>query len=259
LGRLKVWDEDSGQLHRELVALEAELTALVSYLSSDRQHARLVAVCRDLCVYDPEEGVILHRLLGHTEFVHQVVCLDSSSAAPHHPRIVSASWDGTVKVWDGETGERLADLDATTKVYSVAVWKERASGHDRIACVGHGGVFRIWDETFTILRDLVIRSSLRRLLGFQSAEGPYLLLILMESDRGIELWDPMEGRVLKEGIGRHCPVTDIHLFESAGGRYVLAFAGSGEPLGSWKTCIEAWEVGEAPIRAEALRAAHKQG
>jgi WD40 repeat protein len=78
-----------------------------------------------LRVYDPEAGSVLHRLNGHACEIMALACIASSSAAPHHPRLVSASLDGTAKVWDGETGEMLADLEGHMgPVTSLAVWKQ---------------------------------------------------------------------------------------------------------------------------------------
>jgi WD40 repeat protein len=137
-----VWDEESGELHRELEGFgDYEATCLAGFLSADGQQPRLVAgsALGDLWIYDPEAGSTLHYLHGHTNRIGNLACIASSSAAPHHPRLVSACWDRTAMVWDGETGERLADLgDHGGAVRAVAVWKEHTGGHDRIALGGRG-------------------------------------------------------------------------------------------------------------------------
>jgi WD40 repeat protein len=103
-----VWDEESGEPHRELEGFEEEpVMGLACFLSPDGQQPRLVAgssVGR-LRVYDPEAGAILHRLESHASAITDLACIASSSAAPHHPRLVSVCSDGTANVWDGETGE----------------------------------------------------------------------------------------------------------------------------------------------------------
>jgi WD40 repeat protein len=175
-----MWDEESGQLHRELEGFEGQyVCALATFLSADGQQVRLVAGSAggDLVIYDPEAGSVLHRLQGHTKRINDLACIASSSAAPHHPRLVSACQDGTAKVWDGETGEVLADLGGRSAAWAVAVWKEHTGGHDRIATTGYDGHAKVWDgEAFTLLHDL--NSSTGRLLVLQSAEGPNRLLVV---------------------------------------------------------------------------------
>jgi hypothetical protein len=110
--------------------------SLISFLSAEGtgQQPRL-AVCLNsghVWVYDPEAGSTLHHLHGHEGFM-TLACIASSSVAPHHPRMVSRCFH-KVKVWDGETGAMLADLQKHEGgVLSVAVWKEHTGGHDRIA------------------------------------------------------------------------------------------------------------------------------
>jgi WD40 repeat protein len=134
---LRVWDEETGELHRELEGLEGSpVWALAYFLSADGQQARLVAGWYNgrLWVYDPETGSILHHLDAHTHYVTDLVCIDSSFAPLHHPRVLSALYEGTARVWDGETGELLAELHREGQmVWSVAAWKDHTGGHDRIA------------------------------------------------------------------------------------------------------------------------------
>jgi WD40 repeat protein len=182
VGGLKVWDEESGALHREFEPLMSfRLTVLASFLSADGQQPRLVAGASNgqLRIYDPEAGSLLHQLHGHASYLADVACIASSSAAPHHPRLVSASYDGTAKVWDGETGEMLADLPGHEgPVTAVAVWKEHTGNHDRIASAGFDGHVRVWDgEAFTLLQDIPSTSGSRQVLPFETAEGPSRLLV----------------------------------------------------------------------------------
>jgi WD40 repeat protein len=270
-GRLKVWDEESGELHRELDDLGGYTSdALASFLSADGQQARLLAGSQSggLVVYDPEAGSVLHRLKGHTRGINDLACIASSSAAPHHTRLVSASDDGTVKVWDGETGERLADLRGHSEVWSVAVWKEHTGEgeHDRIATAGHDREVKVWDgEAFALLHDLDCgRSRIGRLLPYQAPEEPYRLLVAFSDDRGLQVWDPEEGRLLHDGIRRGCPVDSLHLFESAQGRHLLAIATRGErhprhPGDTLRPFLDVWDLGEAPVPEGRVRPAHKHG
>jgi WD40 repeat protein len=272
--RIKVWDAESGVLHRELEPVAGfSVTALASFLSPDGQQPRLVAGSSigDLRVYDPEAGSVLHRFKGYDCEITNLACIASSSAAPHHPRLVSTSWDGTAKVWDGETGERLADLRGHTGgMRAVAVWKEHTGGgeHDRIATTSGNGRIKVWDgETLTLLHDLQGGQAIREVSVFRSAEVSTRLLVGSEDPLGIQLWDPEEGRLLHDGINRGCPLDDLYLFESAQGRYLLATVGRGEQhprhpgdeQDEMRAFLDVWDLGEAPARAESLRPAHKHG
>jgi WD40 repeat protein len=132
---------------------------VASFLSADGRQARLVAGSGrgHVRVYDPEAGSTLHNLHGgdyvhgHPSSVSDLASIASSSAAPHHPRLVSAAHDRSPKVWDGETGELLAELHGARSpwehewgVRAVVAWKEHEGGHDRIATTGSFRV-RVWD------------------------------------------------------------------------------------------------------------------
>jgi WD40 repeat protein len=270
-----VWDAESGELHRELVGFGGySVVDLATFLSPDGQQPRLVAGSGSghVRVYDPEAGSVLHRLKGrdyvraHHDSVTALACIASSSAAPHHPRLVSASYDGAVKVWDGETGEMLADLRGHGgPVKTVAVWKEHTGGHDRIAVAGDYRRVKVWDgEALTLLHDLDCGGKVSRLLAFKSAEGPARLLVGRTLAQGLQVWDPEEGRLLHDGINRDCPFIDCHLLESGGGRHILATTSRGtqsgrNPHGTVGTRLGVWDLGEAAAAEGHLRAAHKHG
>jgi WD40 repeat protein len=266
-----VWDEESGQLHRELEGFGGpEVSQMATYTSADGQQHRLVAGSfrGDLRMYDPEAGSVLHRLEGHTGAITALACIASSSAAPHHPRLVSASVDAVIMVWDGETGGLLSQLPGHLgQMMTVAVWKEHTGGHDRIATAdvtGWVGKVKVWDgEAFTLLHDFACGTAVNRLLAFESAEGPARLLVAPIKVSGLQVWDPEEGRLLHDGINCGCPSKQFHLFESAQGRHLLAIVGRGEqhprhPGDTLRAFLDVWDLGEAPAR-EGLRPANHLG
>jgi WD40 repeat protein len=91
-GNLRVWDEESGQLHRELEDFKVccAVTGLVTFLSPNGQQPRLVAgsSAGELRVYNPEAGSVLHYLrgrdfgAGYHGSITGLACIASSSA-PH--------------------------------------------------------------------------------------------------------------------------------------------------------------------------------
>jgi WD40 repeat protein len=265
-----VWDEESSQLHRELERPPlSPVCALATFGSADGRQVRLVAgdVRGELRVYDPEAGSVLHHLRGHVAYIAHLACIASSSSAPHRPRVVSASYDGTAKVWDGDTGEELASLQGPIGAMTcVAVWKEHGGGHDRIATASSTGIVQVYDgETFRLLHDLDCGSAENRFLPFKSAEGMDLLLVMTSHPQGeVQLWDPEEGRRLRGGITCGSPCQHFHLFESAEARYLLAISsyGSEHPLHPGDTdrpFLDVWDLGEAPAGTDHLRPAHHLG
>jgi WD40 repeat protein len=209
-------------------------------------------------VYDPEAGSTLHHLQGHT--------------APHHPRLVSASSDGTAKVWDGETGEMLADLEGHGAfVMAVAVWTEHTGGHDhdRIATGCLDGHARVWDgKALTLLRGLDCGEvyAVGRLAVLKPAEGPHRLLVAPARDGCVQAWDPEEGRLLHDDIllQRGLPLTEWHLLESAQGRLLVAILMYASrhphhPGGTQRAFLDVWDLGEAPAAEVRVRPAHHTG
>jgi WD40 repeat protein len=267
-----VWDEESGELHRDLEGFEAAaVSALATFLSPDGQQARLVAGWSygPLRVYVPEAGSLLHHVRGHTSTIVDVACIASSSPAPHLPRLVSASLDGTAKVWDGETGEMLADLRGHTGTgTAVAVWKEHTGEgeHDRIATSDDDGWVRVWDgEAFTPLHDLDCGGhAITRVIPLKSSGGGYRLMITAVANRGLQVWDPEEGRLLHDELVRGSSPDGVHFFKSAGGRQLLALVGCGthHPRHRGDTrraFLDVWDMGEAPARDVHIRPANRLG
>jgi hypothetical protein len=77
-------------------------------------------------------------LTGHTAAVYDV------AFSPKGRWLASASYDGTVKVWDMTTGKLLRDLsDHTGAVYGVAFSPDGT----RIASAGQDQTVKIWDST----------------------------------------------------------------------------------------------------------------
>lgn len=152
--------------------------------------------------------------LGHLSTV------TSLAFSTDQKRIFTASGDGTVKMWDGETGALIHSFAADPSwVYSIALSRDER----RLYASGDDKAVKIFDiETGTLTHTLtghpesVIRIAL-------SPDGKVLASIA--SGRGIKLWDAETGALLRDIDSGEAPLTAMAL--SPDGRYLLTGDKSG--------------------------------
>ncbi|MGA2253760.1 MAG: protein kinase, partial [Thermoguttaceae bacterium] len=134
-GAVFVWDAATG---KELVALRRSSGETYNHVdpvawSPDGKH---LAWSGDVAidVWDASTGRTSRRLTGHTGTVRLVAW------SPDSKRLVSASEDGTVRIWDPTTGQELLSLFG-----SFAAW---SSDGRCLATIGDpDGTVRIWDAS----------------------------------------------------------------------------------------------------------------
>ena len=95
-------------------------------------------------MWDVEKGLELRALQGHTDKVHRVAVNADGTAA------VSASFDGTLKVWDLKSGTCLATLSCGDKVLSCAL------GPSMIAAGDMAGRVYFWRQIATEGRTILV-------------------------------------------------------------------------------------------------------
>jgi WD40 repeat protein len=79
--------------------------------------ATFLAACAVLVAQTPAPDYVLARTLaGHTRYVAGV------AFSPDGSRLVSGSWDGTVKVWDAAAGTQLFSLAAHALPVMAVAW-----------------------------------------------------------------------------------------------------------------------------------------
>ena len=88
-------------------------------------------------------------LTGHTDGLNQ---FNGAAWSPDGSRILTASWDGTARVWDAKTGEQLLILANHTDELQGARWNRDGS---RIVTMSNDRTARVWDaetgeELFTL-------------------------------------------------------------------------------------------------------------
>jgi WD40 repeat protein/predicted Ser/Thr protein kinase len=95
-------------------------------------------------------------LRGHTSYVYAVAVLGGGD--PGSERIISGSWDGTVRIWDASTRDCLAIIDGLPQVNCLAAG-ELAGAPFVAVGAGPGRVMLFDARTARHLRDLTIDSN----------------------------------------------------------------------------------------------------
>lgn len=108
---LTLWHLDSGP---DQVPLPNREDATDLLVSPDSRFAILAVRGDTIQVWDLEKKRLRHRLAGHTSAVLTLVMAPAG-------RLLSGSTDGTIRVWDLESGQPLSILDAGVAVHALAV------------------------------------------------------------------------------------------------------------------------------------------
>jgi WD40 repeat protein len=102
-----------------------------------------------LVLWDLKSATVLHKLTGHTSSIPNI------SVIPGQNVLISGSHDGSIRLWDGETGVQKVALEIEDRddnaiqvrgrkfketVTSMLVLKD-----GRIIAGGVGGFVRVWD------------------------------------------------------------------------------------------------------------------
>jgi hypothetical protein len=154
----------------------------------------------------------IHVLAGHTDWVLGV------AFGPDGSRLVSASDDETVRVWDAGTGELLLTLAGHTEsVLGVAF----SSDGSRLASASDDETVRVWDAgTGELLLTLAGHMGWVRGVAF-SSDGSRLASA--SDDRSVRVWDAETGELLLTLAGHMGWVRGV-AFSPDGSRLVSASA-----------------------------------
>jgi hypothetical protein len=160
------------------------------------------------------------RLAGHRGYI------SSLRFSPQRERVVTASWDGTARVWDAASGASLAVLIGHEMRVNQAVFSPDG---ERVATAGCDGTARLWDAR-TGAPKAVLKGHEGQVLEVEYSPGGGMLLT-RGSETEARLWDTWSG----------APETDFCKngrwgsragFSADGLRLVIEY-GDGEKL-SWR-------------------------
>jgi WD40 repeat protein/DNA-binding SARP family transcriptional activator len=209
---VQVWDLESGQIHQALAvgAISPQVEAMA--YSPDGTRLAVADV-----MFDVDTGQEQFRLRGHTRGILHVAFNAGGT------RLITASYDGTTKVWDITPAHELFARSAHGgMVYDVAYSPDGAL----LATAGRDGSAVVWDaESGDALRVLAGHSDVVNGVAF-SPDGK--LLATASADRSVILWETATGQKLRTLIG--------HDADRPGGipmfRGVMAVAFSPQCLGA---------------------------
>jgi WD40 repeat protein len=199
----------------------------------------------ELTVWDCQTGEEVRRLRGHAG------PLSGVAYTPDGGRLVTSSWDRTLRVWDADTG---ADLDMLRghqdRVRGVAVSPDGA----RAASAGADGLVKVWDLRSG--EELVTLRGHTQAVASVAFSPDGRRLASSGGDQMIKIWDPVreqggaryarhsgpvvalsyspDGRTVysaaipTRGDGPQAP--EIHRWDAATGRLVRAYLGESAAL-----------------------------
>lgn len=150
--RLRVWDSATGELRRVLVGHTDGVTDCV--VSPDSRFIVSTSLDESVRIWDVETGTMVRTLsaqwnverggwLVRDRPAGHLASVWSCAISPDGRRVLSASADQTLKLWDVETGEELRTLSGHTATVEGCAF---SPGGALAASAGADGTLRIWDS-----------------------------------------------------------------------------------------------------------------
>jgi WD40 repeat protein len=161
---------------RHLISIYAiALVVLLSFV-----FVWVIQVIRNRQSHIPSGDHIAQNVLtGHNDFVSQLIFSGNSK------RLISASWDGSVKVWDVKTGNELCTLISNQYRLTALAFND----HSQLVAAGdHDGKVVVWDIKQIKTIAALTRPPTISSLSF-SVDGNDLLIANDNRDRSIISWD----------------------------------------------------------------------
>lgn len=110
---IEIWDVQTGQQVQPKFTNSA---SRITWSPDGTKIAGLIDLYGQIQIFDAITGQVMNTFDGHTDTINQI-------AWSRDNLLASASNDGTVKVWDVDTGEELAHFDYEGVVYAVS-WSQ---------------------------------------------------------------------------------------------------------------------------------------
>ncbi|WP_437305670.1 TIR domain-containing protein [Sorangium sp. So ce388] len=191
---LKVWDLASGKLLSTLEGHSGAVTACA--VSPDGQRIVSASDHNTLKVWDLATGELLSTLEGDFEGLSTLEeghsgGVTACAVSPDGQRIVSASYDRTLKVWDLASGKLLSTLEGHSGgVTACAV----SPDGQRIVSASHDETLKVWDLASGKLLSTLEGHSEGVTACAVSPDGQRI--VSASDDRTLKVWDLASGKLL---------------------------------------------------------------
>ncbi|BAZ21720.1 WD-repeat protein [Kalymmatonema gypsitolerans NIES-4073] len=137
-------------------------------------------------------------LKGHTDTVTSV------KFSPDGKTVASASYDGTVKLWNATTEREIKTLTGHRYPVTSVIFSPDGK---TVASASHNGTVKLWDATTgTVINTLTGHTSIVWSVIF-SPDGK--TVASASYDKTVKLWDATNGREIKTFTGHRYPVTSV--------------------------------------------------
>jgi WD40 repeat protein len=182
---VKLWDVETG---RELHTISGHSHSSGEFSPDGRWIVSAGGYDKIVKMWDADTGREICAFSGHSDYVN------SAAFSPDGRRIISASWDGTVKVWDtpdqgSSMGKELRTLSGHTDKVNSAV---SSPDGRRIVSASDDKTVKVWDaESGKELRTLSGHSERVRSAAF-SPDGRRI--VSASSDGTVKIWNADTGR-----------------------------------------------------------------
>ena len=201
---IRLWDVTTGTLIRTFRGNSAPINSVAYSAGSgrvlsgggDHTHTTLDADKR-LTLWDAGTGAPLLNFDGHSYLVWSVA-LSKDGA-----RVLSGSFDSTLKLWDAATGALIHSFE-----HSDAVWAAALSADGRRVLSGGGDKkIKLWDvATGRLVRAFEDHSGRVLSVAFSADDARVLS---GSADNTIKLWDAASGHLIRTFNGHLGPVSSV--------------------------------------------------
>ena len=168
-----------------------------------------------------DKGALIRTLEGHSYSVTSVAITSDDS------KIVSGSWDKTIKIWDLNTGELLKTLKGhSDSVSSVAI----TSDDSKIVSGSIDNTIKVWDlNSGELLNTLERHYSTVNSMAISSDNSK---IVSGSGDNTIKVWDLNSGELLNTLEGHSSSVNSV----------AITSDNSKIVSGSWDKTIKVWDL-----------------
>ena len=206
-GAMRIWDIESGEcLHCLQGRRDNGTIGAILCTTFSQDSARLAAALyHTISVYSVGSGELLQTLNGHNSDIYSMAFSNDST------RLISASYDCTVKIWDVSSGKYPTMLASTVEGHREMV-NAVAFSYDstQLASASYDGTVKLWDissgeclQTFKGYEHLVSVVAFSSYDSTQLVSGSY--------DGMIMVWDTGSGECLWTLKGHCAEVCSIAL------------------------------------------------